>query len=301
MKSIREYFGSRYSLVGVKIYDEVPQDYPRPEKSGRYCEFVKRAALGETLIMLEEDEECPESLIALGFQEPSFIDLQPRLQPAAKTNAVLIAPLEKISEPDVVLMILNPRQAMEIAALVDGLKAQFKGGMAVCGEVTALPIKENRVNLSFLCGGARMFADYKDSEVILGANMKFFQELEARVKALQKSCGALCGCRTSDLPQRMVNVLENLGFEKGIDYFFGRINGKSVRIYLNKDNKGKVNYITIHIPVRGEVKVEKPLEVKTRGPWNDIFATLRDGEGIDLNTGKGIREIIEDFVAKVKS
>ncbi len=299
MKAIREYFGSRYSLVGIKIFEQLPQGYPRPERPGRYCEFVKRAALGETLLMLEDDEECPESLIALGFQEPSFIDLQPRLQPA-KTKAVLIAPLEKLPNPDVVLMILNPRQAMEIAALVDGLEAHFKGGIAVCGEVTALPIKEGRANLSFLCGGARMFADYKDGEVILGAPPEFFKELEVKVKAMQKSCGALCGCRTSDLPPRIVNALESLGFEKGIDYFFGRINGRSVRIYLNKDNTGRVSYITIHLPIRGEVKVEKPLEVKTRGPWSDVFATLRDGEGIDLNTGKGIREIIEDLVAKVK-
>jgi len=299
MKVIREYLGNKYKLVGVKFFQEVPQGYSRLEKPGRYCEFVKRAALGESILMVEEDEECPESLIALGFTEPSFIDLQPRMEPAS-TKAVFIAPLEEIEDPDVVLFILNPRQVMEISALMDGLEARFSGGIAICGEATAQPIKEGRPNLSFLCGGARMFADFKEAEIILGASPKFFQDLEEKVKAMQKSCGALCGCKTSDLPASIVSSLEGLGFEKGIDYFFGRVDGKNVRLYLNKDTRGRVNYITIQFPVKGEVEVQKPLEVKSRGPWSDVYATFKDGEGINLNSGKGVKETIEDLAAKVK-
>ncbi len=299
-KAIREYFGIGYHLVGVRLFKDIPEGYNRVEKPGRFCEFVKRAALGESILMLSQDEECPESLIALGFEEPRFIDLQPRIKPA-DTKAVLIAPLEEIENPDVILAILNPRQSMEIAAVVSGLKAEFAGSIAVCGEATAFPVMHKKPNLSFLCGGARMFADYKESELILGAPPEFFEELSTKVKALQKTCGgALCGCRTSDLPQHIVSALESIGFEKGIDYFFGRVNGLSVRIYLNKDEKGKVSYLTVHFPVRGEVQVSEPLQVRERGKWKDVYALLRDGEGIDLNTGRGIKETIEELAAKVK-
>lgn len=300
MRAIREYLGSKYRLVGIKFFNELPQEYPRLEKPGRFCEFVVRAALGESILMVEEDEECHESLIALGFTEPSFIDLQPRMEPA-ETKAVLIAPQEEIPEPDVVLFIVNPRQAMEVSAMMDGLEAKFKGGLAVCGEATAQPIKEGKPNVSFLCGGARMFADFKESELILGASQEFFKELEAKIKALQKSCSALCGCKTSDLPPRIVETLEDIGFEKGIDYFFARVDGKNVRIYLNKDTNGRVSYITVHFPIRGRARAKKPLEVKARGPWSDVYATLREGEGINLYTGKGVMETIEDLAARVKS
>ncbi|NOZ59420.1 MAG: DUF169 domain-containing protein [Euryarchaeota archaeon] len=299
MESIRAYFGSKYRLVGVKLFKEIPEGYPTPEKPGKFCEFVRRAALGEVILMREQDEECHQSLIALGFQEPRFVDLQPRIQPA-ETKAVLIAPVEEVKEPDVVLMIANPRQVMEAAALLHGIEAKFAGEIAVCGEVIAQPIKTGKANVTFLCGGARMFADYKDSEVILGAPPEVFRELEARVKALEKSCGALCGCRTSDLPQHVVQVFSELGFERGIDYFFGRVDSQNVRIYLNKDTEGRVRYITVHLPVKGEVEPPPGLEARRRGAWTDLYATFKDGEGFEISTGRGIRELIQELVRKVK-
>ncbi len=299
MESIRAYFGSKYRLVGVKLFKEIPEGYPTPAKPGKFCEFVRRAALGETILMRAEDEECHQSLIALGFQEPMFIDLQPRIQPA-ETKAVLIAPVEEIPDPDVVLMIATPRQVMEAAALLHGIEAKFAGEIAVCGEVIAEPLKSGKANVTFLCGGARMFADYKDSEVILGAPLEVFKELETKVKALEKSCGALCGCKTSDLPPRVVQMFSELGFERGIDYFFGRVDSQNVRIYLNKDINGKISYVTIHFPVKGEVEAAPPFQARKRGAWTDLYATFKDGEGFDISSGKGLKELIEELAAKIK-
>ena len=300
MDRIRAYFGSRYHLVGVKLFKEIPEGYPTPAKPGKFCEFVRRAAMGETILMRAEDEECHQSLIALGFQEPMFVDLQPRIEPA-ETKAVLIAPVEEIPDPDVVLMIATPRQVMEAAALLHGIEAKFAGEIAVCGEVIAEPLKSGKPNVTFLCGGARMFADYRDSEVILGAPPEVFKELEARVQVLEKSCGALCGCKTSDLPPRIVQTFSELGFERGIDYFFGRVNSQNVRIYLNKDINGKVEYITIHFPVKGEVEARPPFQKRRRGSWVDLYATFKDGEGFEISTGKGLKELIEELAEKVES
>ncbi len=298
-EEIRAYFGSRYHLVGVKLFREVPEGYPVPERRGKFCEFVMRAARGETILMRAEDEECHLSLVALGFQEPAYLDLQPRIQPA-ETRAVLVAPVEKIEEPDVVLMIATPRQVMEIATMLGGIRAKFAGEVAVCGEAVAEPLKTGSPNVSFLCGGARMLGGYRDSEVIVGAPPEVFQRVAERVRALQKTCGALCGCRTSELPEQVISALAGAGFEKGIDYFFGRVNSMNVRLYLNKDPSGRIEHLTVHFPVRGEVEVEEPLRVQRRGAWQDVYAILRNGEGFDIYTGEGIREVVEKLSRKIK-
>ncbi|NOZ82256.1 MAG: DUF169 domain-containing protein, partial [Euryarchaeota archaeon] len=241
MEEIRAYFGSRYHLVGVKLFREIPQGYPVPERRGKFCEFVMRAARGETV--RAEDEECHLSLIALGFQEPRYLDLQPRIQPA-ETKAVLVAPAEKLEDADVVLMIATPRQVMEIAAMLGGINARFAGEIAVCGEAVAEPLKSGSANVSFLCGGARMLGGYRDSELIVAAPPEVFAEIAEKVKALQKTCGALCGCRTSELPEQVITAMTEAGFEKGIDYFFGRVNSMNVRLYMNKDSSGRIEHLT---------------------------------------------------------
>jgi len=299
-EEIRAYFGSRYHIVAVKLFREVPGGYPVPEKKGKFCEFVMRAARGETLLMRAEDEECHLSLIALGFQEPRYLDLQPRIQPA-ETRAVLIAPAEKMEDADVLMMIATPRQVMEISAMLGGIKAEFAGEIAVCGEAVAKPIKTGRANVSFLCGGARMLGGYRDSEVIIAAPPEVFAEIAEKVRALQKTCGALCGCRTSELPEQVVMAMSEAGFEKGIDYFFGRVNSRNVRLYLNKDTSGRIEHLTVHFPVRGEVEVEEPLRVQKRGAWSDVYAILRNGEGFDIYTGEGVKELVEKLSRKIKT
>ncbi len=298
-KIIREYLGLKYNLVGIKIFSESINSDPekRPKKRMRFCELVRESATGSSFEEYLEDEACPEATIALGFEEPTYVDVQPRISPA-QTKLIKIAPLDESASPDVVLAILNPRQAMQLAALLEGVEAKFTGSIA-CGEAVAKPYMDKKPNVTFLCGGARTFADFKDSEIIFGAPLETFRHLAEKIEALSKTCGALCGCKTSDIPPRIINNFKKLGFEKGIDYFFGKVNEHSVRIYLNKDVQGKIKYMTIHLPMKGEVRVKAPFVLRKRGEWSDVSITLQMGEGIDLNTGRGLKEAIEDIVARV--
>lgn len=299
-KIIREYLGIRHNLVGIKILMESvnPEPSKRPMKRMRFCELVRESAKGSSFEEYLEDEACPEATIALGFEEPTYVDVQPRISPA-QTKVIKIAPFNESANPDVVLAILNPRQAMQLAALLEGVEAKFSGSIA-CGEVVAKPYMDKKPNVTFLCGGARTFADFKDSEIIFGAPPETFKHLAEKIDAFSKTCGALCGCKTSDIPPRIIQNFKNLGFEKGIDYFFGKVNEHSVRIYLNKDLQGRIKYITIHLPMKKEVKVKSPFVLRKRGEWSDVSITLQTGEGIDLNTGKGLKETIEDIVARVE-
>jgi uncharacterized protein (DUF169 family) len=301
-KSIRSFIGSKHHLVGVKfLKEEIAEEEPfkRPKKPVMFCQAVKKAAEGEGFLMFLEDEACPSAMVALGFEEPVYVDVQPRISPA-EVKAVEIGPYEQMDDPDVGLLILNPRQAMELSSILKGINSHFSGNIAVCGEATAVPYMEKTPNISFLCNGARISADFKDSEVILGAPPLTIKELADKIDALSKTCGALCGCKTSDIPPRIIRSFQKIGFEKSTDYFFGKIDGKRVRIYLNKDFNGKLSYVTIHLPTKGEVKAKAPFTKRERGKWTDLLATFNVGEiGVELNTGKGLKEFIEQVVEKV--
>ncbi|MFQ6135912.1 MAG: DUF169 domain-containing protein [Candidatus Hydrothermarchaeales archaeon] len=303
---IRAHLGNKYNIVGVKISKDVIDPNPpfeRPKKRMRFCQLVREAGKGRAFVALKEDLGCPNAEVTLGFEEPLYVDVQPRIKPA-ETKAIMVGPAEDVPNPDVLLMILTAKQGMEVAALLDGMEARFKGALAVCGEATAKPYMENRPNLSLLCGGARMFADYADGEVIFGAPLETYKEMVERVEAIEKSCGprgALCGCQVTDISPRVVTTFKKIGFERGTDYFFGKVNGQSVRVYLNKDFQGKLGYMTVHLPIKGDVRVKPPFVKSTRGKWTDVSVVVKLEEiGIELNTGKGLVELLEDIVSKVK-
>ena len=80
-----------------------------------------------------------------------------------------LSPLKKAKfKPDVLVFILNPRDAMKLAQTLayNGklIRAEFSGITAACGEIIAMPIKEKRPNLSLGCKGSRKFL--KDSELL---------------------------------------------------------------------------------------------------------------------------------------
>ena len=303
-RAIRSHIGSKYHLIGVKFFrEEMPEEgeFKRPKNPTMFCQAVKRAAEGESIIMYLEDESCPTAMVAIGYEEPMYVDVQPRITPS-EIKSVQIAPFEKINDPDVGLLILDPRQAMEIASVVKGIESRFSGNVAVCGEAAALPYMEKSTNISFLCNGARVSADFKDSEVILGAPPETIKDLAEKIEALSKTCGALCGCKTSDIPPRIIKNLQNIGFEKSTDYFFGKAAGKNVRLYINKDFNGKLSYLTVHLPVKGEVKAPESFKKTQRGKWSDLSITFNIKEmGIGLHSGKGLKEFISTVVEKVEA
>ncbi len=298
-KTIRSYIGSKYKLIGVKILSEEDKkdNDKRPAKPMRYCQFVREAVIkGSEFTIKVSDISCPNAEICLGFIEPKYVDIQPRIMPA-NTKAIRIGEIE---DSDVVLAIVTPKQMMDLSVLLNGIKAEFHGEMGVCGEATAKVFTSKTPNVSFLCNGARMFAEFRDNEVVIGMPYNTALELAEKIEALSKTCGAFCGCITSDIHPQIQRNFNKIGFEKGTDYFFGKVNGNNVRIYLNKDLQGRHTCITFHVPVNGEVMVEKPFDVRKRGKWNDIVGTFDIEEiGIDLYSGENLEEIIKNVVEKM--
>lgn len=287
--TIKNHLGMKHTPVGVRfIFDEQAladaQLPPRPDRPKWYCQMVMEAAAGKYMTACIEDMSCPNSELSLGFRKPKYTKIETGFKEL--TRAVVVGPLDNA---DVILLILNNRQTMTMSILMGGISAEFRGEVAVCGEATAQVYKEGIPNLSFLCNGARMFGGYKDSEVVLGMPPVAAEHVAGRINAQRKSGGALCGCIVSDLPPEITANFKSIGFEKGADYFFGRIGANNVRVYLEKDDKGRIERITLYVlekaPLEG-VTVLEPFTTRAREGWIDILASFDPHSiGADLCAG----------------
>lgn len=183
-EKIKAYIGTKYNFVGVRILkktEDIEGKGKKPNKKMRFCQMVREVVDGKSFIFDVDDLDCPDAMIALGFEEPVFgEDVQPRINPS-DTKLIEIAPVQDMKNPDVVLMLLNAKQIMEIAQCLGVIEAKFDGSMAVCGEATALPYMEKKANVTPLCGGARKYANYKDSDLIFGAPPEIYEKLAEKV------------------------------------------------------------------------------------------------------------------------
>jgi len=321
-ETIRAYLGLRYHLVGVKIRKnpiEGKEDQLKPEKPMAYCHMVRTTSLqGKTFLYERTDEACPTAEIILGFRAPKYVEIEPRVNPA-DTRSVLVAPLEQMNgDPDVILATLTPKQMMNLAIILQAgkhelLSVGFKGE-AACAEFTVKPYTERKPNVSLLCNGARIiYSDFRDNEIIFGAPAETYVQIAEVIEKTMKTGGALCGCRTSDIPAEIITEFEKVGLSKGTDYFFGRIAGRNIRVYLNKDFQGRLKFVTFHLPLKmpSEKKavetakkleqfLERPYHVSHRDYWLDLTMIASEDElAIDLRDGESVETAAKKFIDRM--
>lgn len=197
---IKDKLGLEKSPVAVKLVlkeEDIPGGIPKIGENIRHCEMVQKAAQGDIFYATAEEQMCKGGAGALGLMEPPekvktgemyyslgrfsslgsakrTMDAIPKIDPIMK--AIAYSPLEKTPfDPDVVLIICNPKQAMELAqAMVYTLggrfEADFAGIQSICGDAVAGPYTTKRPNITLGCSGSRKFADIKTDEVIVGMN-----------------------------------------------------------------------------------------------------------------------------------
>ncbi len=175
-EQIKAYLGMENNPVGVKICVEDVPEGKRPAEKMTFCQVVAAALKGEELVLTPDELNCTSAELALGFREPKYANVEPRIKRNVK--AVLVGPIEGA---DVVLFVLDSRQTMTMAILFGGLKAEFKGEMAFCGEAVAKVFESGEANVSFLCNGSRNNAGYTESQVVLGLPYERFLELPQKM------------------------------------------------------------------------------------------------------------------------
>jgi uncharacterized protein (DUF169 family) len=301
----RKFFELPSSPVAVRIINENTEQKSAGQPM-RFCEMVRRSAVyGESFVFGVEELTCTSAELALGFTEPSYGEVYPRIKPA-NTKLVSVSPLERTEKkPDVVIVVGNPRKVMRISTILAQLhekrpvEAKFKGEFAVCGECTAIPYMEKKVNLSLLCNGARMFSGYRDDEIVLGFPLDDFIRIAESTEE-KEITSALCGCIMDDIPKGAVTAIEKIGFGKGTDQFFGRFGEEIVRLYTPKDKDGKIASLTLHVPVKfkdnetassvnekARKLLQAPLLHRVRDNWVDIALPIELGETLNRASMRG--------------
>jgi uncharacterized protein (DUF169 family) len=286
---IRSYLGMKHHLVGIKFYKEDIQGESLP-KSSRFCPFHPLLLGGKAYIVKKDDLDCPTGELVMGLRKSKYANIEPSIKEDIK--AVRIGPIE---DADVVLFLVNADQAMNLSILLVGISAEFRGELAICGEAIAKVYLDQQPNISMLCNGARMFGGFSKNDMVVGMPYSIMIDIADKIKSLTKSGGALCGCQVTDIPADIIRSFQEIGFEKGTDYFFGKIEGYNVRVYLNKDSQGRFNLMTLYLPVKGELKnkVQEPFKTKKRGDWTDIYTVLNPQTvGISLYSSDNLKEAI---------
>lgn len=301
----RKFFELPSSPVAVRIINDASEKKTATQPM-RFCEMVRRSAVyGESFVFGIEELTCTSAEFALGFTEPAYGEIYPRIKPA-NTKLVSISPLEKTEKkPDVVIVVGTPRKIMRVSTILSQLhekkpvEVKFKGEFAVCGECTAIPFMEKKVNLSLLCNGARMFSGYRDDEIVLGFPLDDFIRISESTEE-KEITSALCGCIMDDIPAGAVTAIEKMGFGKGTDQFFGRFGNEIIRLYTPKDKEGKITSLTLHVPIKfkdealalkadekaGEI-LEKPMLHRVRDNWVDIALPVELGENLNRASMRG--------------
>ena len=197
---MKDKLGLEKSPVAIKLVlkeEDIPDGIPKIEENIRHCEMVQKAAQGATFYATVEQQACKGGAGAIGLMEPPekvksgemyyslerfsslgsakrTVDAIPKIDPII--GAIAYAPLETAPfDPDVVVIICNPKQAMQLAqAMVYTLggrfEADFAGIQSICGDAVAGPYTTKRPNITLGCSGSRKFADIKPDDVIVGMN-----------------------------------------------------------------------------------------------------------------------------------
>ena len=171
------FLGMTHRPVGIKLHRKPVDDHRKLEKPLYFCRTVREAASGKDFLITIDDEGCADAEVVLGFRESKLVDLEPRIKDST-IHAVSIGPLDNA---EVVLLILNPEQAMTVAHLLGGVDAHFSGNLSVCGEAVAKVVNEGKANVSFLCEGARFYGQYEPQEVVLSLPYEAFLQLPERM------------------------------------------------------------------------------------------------------------------------
>ncbi|WP_240841459.1 DUF169 domain-containing protein [Acidaminobacter sp. JC074] len=109
------------------------------------------------------------------------------------TYGVIVEPLKDARKPDIVIMILNPYQAMRLTqayAFSNGVakNIKFTGNQGICSECTAVPYINQDMNVSLLCANTRFSAKWQDHEMAVGLPYQMFEDLvTGLVKTLNAS------------------------------------------------------------------------------------------------------------------
>lgn len=216
-EKVKQILGLTTSLVGVKFLFAENEILANIEKLNgyRYCQALMKARHGAHVLLDAEGISCPAAAAAFGFKPlPDGLKTGKGLVgfgivneeatgnamfegmtvfPQGALKAVYLFPLEKVSiEPDIVVVEDETEKLMWIALA----QLNVQGGkrvtsttailQATCVDVTLIPYREQKMNLSFGCYGCRDATDIGHNETVLGFPFKDFNAIVESLEFLNQ-------------------------------------------------------------------------------------------------------------------
>lgn len=251
VKRLQKALNLQYSIVGISFI-ATEEDYNHNSinelsKKVTYCNMVKRASEGAIFKCKKENFGCDYSAYALGIkQPPSYVvsggsftasklyktaeiskEVTDSMQfPNRSIYGVVLGPLENLDEADIVIMLANGKQTMRIMqgyTYVFGTPKNLLsvGNQAMCSDLTAKPYATKDINVSFLCVGARMYAQCSDDLLGVGMPIDIFNSVaEGVIATLNPTVSAK---EKKQLISRLSDSPENeLGISIDMDADYGK-------------------------------------------------------------------------------
>ncbi|WP_297280780.1 DUF169 domain-containing protein [uncultured Anaerococcus sp.] len=224
--------------VAVKFLhtEEEYQDVDLAEREHKvsYCNAVALASLGQAMKVKLAHQACPNGAAALGLKEvPEPMKTGAKRHELGiydsvetskemfdemdlynkKVYGLAISPLNETNfTPDVVILIsksYNIMRTIQGYSYKYGYDKNIKtvGLQAVCHDLTNAPMLNDGINISFLCPGTRLVADWQEDELGVGVNFnKWFDTVDGVIKTTNPFA-------RNDKKENIIKKLE----EKGMD------------------------------------------------------------------------------------
>lgn len=210
---IESYLDLDRKPVGVKFFfnkDEFNNfEVPQRDRKVTYCNSVQHASKGSSMKLTKENQGCPNGAFALHFTKvPDPIasgkgraskNIYQNVEISKSINddmlflkeepvGIAVMPLEKFTEaPDVVVVVGNSYSVMRMIqghGYFNGYTNNLRtiGLQAVCQDLTTYPYNTQDINISLLCPGTRLVADWEENEIGIGIPFAKWYEVVEGVK-----------------------------------------------------------------------------------------------------------------------
>jgi uncharacterized protein (DUF169 family) len=225
-RDLVEHLALSYEPVGVKLCghnEPLPGDTPvSGENLKSYCQALALAGKGRTFLLTKEQMGCKLGTTVLGFESDpeAYLDdgvlekfgvglfateeasaatiLESVFLDRGKTRAALIAPVGSFSSlPQVVVFTANSEQIMWLLYAANYEKGgrmnlpQSGGALGGCADITALPLREGLVNVTFLGLGCRLKSALDPAELMMGVPGAALEGIHRNVLAMVKPIAML--------------------------------------------------------------------------------------------------------------
>lgn len=235
---IEAYLDLDRTPVGVKFLwnKEEFEKFPAKQRDRKvtYCNAVQLASKGQAMKLTKANQACPNGAFALNFTDvPEGIkngkgrfskNIYATPEISAKINedmkfmperpyAVAVMPLAEYEEaPDVVIVVSGPYNIMRV---IQGYGHHYGypnnlrtvGLQAVCQDLTTYVYNMDDINISMLCPGTRLVADWELNDVGIGVP---WSKWEKTVDGVKETTNPFA---RNDVKEGIVKRLEERGMD----------------------------------------------------------------------------------------